>query len=436
MTDEIIKYLKLEKININRELSFIEEGDNEILFHVFLNVQKHFCPNCGCYECVAHGFRTKKIVHSISTVEKCTIVLHFHRYICKGCKKTFIERNPFSDGTAKLSNTTLSLAIDHLRNHTISFTQVANLYNTSITTIINKFDKYVNCSRLDLPEILCMDEIYTKKLTSKKYCCVMLDFRTKHLIDVLPSRHKIDLEKYFCSIPRNEAEKVKYVVMDMWEPYKEVVKSCLFNPIVAVDSFHVIKHLNSAIDKIRLITMKKFERGKSKLENAHMYHYMLKKFHYFFTKNYDNIYDGEIRVGKIGKWTKDAIRKYLLDIDDDLAEAYWLKQRYQEFNLTARFETCGRELDNFIKEFKKSKFASFREFGRLLDHWKEEIKNSFITIDGRRLSNGAMEGVNSRLKCLIKISNGYTNFGRFRNRCMFSINENTPLKVYPKNNKK
>lgn len=436
MTDELIELLNLSNINVDKELSFVCHGDEELQINIFLKRQSLLCPNCGSTDCICHGYRMKRIVHSISTMEKCNIKLHLKRYICKDCKHTFLERQPFSDRNAKISNTTLSMILDDLRSHTVTFSNVALKYNVSITSIMRKFDKYVNCSRLVLPEVLCMDEIYTKKLTKKKYCCVMLDFKTKQLVDVLPSRHKFDLEKYFCSIPQQESKNVKYVVMDMWEPYKEVAKNCLFNPIIAVDSFHVIKHLNDAIDKIRLSIMKKFERGKSKLEDAHTYHFMLKKFHYFFTKNYDRIYDGEIRVGKLGKWTKDAIRKYLLEIDADLAEAYWLKQRYQEFNLTTRYESCDNELNKFIKEFKKSKFASFREFGKLLDHWKEEIKNSFITIDNRRLSNGAMEGVNSRLKCLIKISNGYTNFGRFRNRCLFSINSNTPLKVYPKNTKK
>ncbi len=41
-------------------------------------------------------------------------------------------------------------------------------------------------------------------------------------------------------------------------------------------------------------------------------------------------------------------------------------------------------------------------FGRLLRNWKQEIKNSFIRINGKRLSNAPIEGVNSRIKTIIK----------------------------------
>lgn len=55
----------------------------------------------------------------------------------------------------------------------------------------------------------------------------------------------------------------------------------------------------------------------------------------------------------------------------------------------------------------------------MLQNWKEYILNSFITVNGIRLSNSPIEGGNSRLKKLMKVSNGYGNFWRFRSRLMF-----------------
>ena len=90
---------------------------------------------------------------------------------------------------------------------------------------------------------------------------------------------------------------VKAVIIDMWDSYKELVHRYFKNSIVAVDSFHVIKHLNDAITKVRLNVMRKFKKANAnKLIEHDMYYYMLKKFHYFFTKDYDEIYDGEIKT--------------------------------------------------------------------------------------------------------------------------------------------
>jgi transposase len=200
------------------------------------------------------------------------------------------------------------------------------------------------------------------------------------------------------------------------------------------------------MDTIRIKIIRKYDKGHSKLENAEMYYYMLKKFHYFFTKSFDKIYEGNIKVPKLKtSWDKYEIRKYLLSIDSDLSYAYYLKQRYQEFNLTAKYETCDEELNELIDLFRSSHLEEFQVFGRLLNHWKIEIKNSFITVDTlikdkqgnyieikKRLSNGPMEGCNSRIKCIIKNANGYRNFDRFRKRIFFSINKNTPIKNYHK----
>src|SRR5690554_1719488 len=82
-----------------------------------------------------------------------------------------------------------------------------------------------------------------------------------------------------------------------------------------------------------------------------MYYYMLKKFHYFFVKDYESIYDGKIKMTKYQTYChKSEILSYLLSIDDDLTKAYRLKERYREFNLTADYENCSDELDDIIDE--------------------------------------------------------------------------------------
>jgi len=52
----------------------------------------------------------------------------------------------------------------------------------------------------------------------------------------------------------------------------------------------------------------------------------------------------------------------------------------------------------------------------MLDTWKPYFINSMIVVGNRRLSNGPIEGMNSKIRTLIKVSNGMRNFKRFRNR--------------------
>ena len=412
MNNDTIKLLNLEGINVDLDKSDINKIDNTIYCNIILTRQNEACPLCGSINIGIKDYQTKKIAHSVLTSSACIIKYRARRFVCKDCSKIFYEKNPFSQQGEKTSTMTRLLVINSLKSHTSTFSSVAKEYNLTPMTVMNIFDSWVDCRRKKLPSIICIDEIYTNKLSnSSKYAAVLLDFKSREIIEIYRSRHKLYLSNRFSYIPVEERNNVKAVIIDMWLSYKELAIIYFKNSIIAVDSFHVINHLNKCIDKIRLRVMKKYLKPSvNKFVDHDMYYYMLKKFHYFFTKKHEDIYDGEINIYKINaKWKKDEILKYLLDIDDDLRYAYRLKEEYREFNLTAEYETCNEELTEMIDRFCNSHLEEYREFGRMIRNWKQEIKNSFIKVDiisknkitRKRLSNGPMEGTNARLKCII-----------------------------------
>ena len=63
----------------------------------------------------------------------------------------------------------------------------------------------------------------------------------------------------------------------------------------------------------------------------------------------------------------------------------------------------------------------------MIERWKQEIINSHIIVNGKRLSNGPMESINGRIRRILFEAYGYTNFDRFRNRIMYSLNNNEPV---------
>ena len=64
--------------------------------------------------------------------------------------------------------------------------------------------------------------------------------------------------------------------------------------------------------------------------------------------------------------------------------------------------------------------------------WKTEILNSFIWIDGKRVSNGPVEGKNSYIKKILFKANGFVNFERARNKIMYSQNHSQRYSVNEK----
>ena len=66
------------------------------------------------------------------------------------------------------------------------------------------FDRFVQISRQPLSKVLCMDEVYTQTSRKNKYSCLILDFLTNRLLDIVYDRKKYSLLNYFERIPKEE----------------------------------------------------------------------------------------------------------------------------------------------------------------------------------------------------------------------------------------
>jgi len=411
MNDNTIKLLNLD--HISNRLESIETLHSSRELKVIIRLKKELspCPVCTIETEKVHDYQTKHITHSISTNHRCHIIYKARRYRCRNCQKVFFEHNPFSGYYESISSYTKLTILEHLRSYTNTFTSAALLYHTSIQTVINIFDQHVDMKRKPLPEYICMDEFFTAKVSKYKYACMLTDFQTHQVINIYATRHKKYLIESIGRIPKSERKRVKGVIIDMWDTYKETIELCFPKARIAIDSFHVIRSLNEAMRQIRIEVMNKYNKRTSSLEANDSYYYMLKKFHYFFIKDYEKIYKGLIKIPKFNAhWFKADIMNYLLAIDERLRVAYRLKEAYRTFNKSADKKTCDIEFDQLIQQFKNHEHQSYRDFGRMIERWKEEIKNSFIRINGRRLSNGSIEGMNSRVKTIIKSANGIKDF--------------------------
>lgn len=286
---------------------------------------------------------------------------------------------------------------------------------------------------------MCFDEKHINgTITKNNYLFVITDFLKNNIYDILPSRHKNVISNYFKKIPYQIRDNVQYIVIDMWETYKDVANIYFKNAKIAIDSFHVMNLINKAMQTVRISVMQKFNNNAEEIENNHDYYYMLKKFKYFLVTEFDDITNKPIFVHKFNyHMTKHQVLKYLLDIDPKIKEAYYLTSRYREFNKTANINNCAMELEILLDNFYDTEIKEFNEVAKTISHWKEYILNSFITVESedsedkkimRRLSNGPAEGINAKLEIINTNGFGYTNFERFRKRCIYSINKNVAIK--------
>ena len=392
--------------------------DGDTIYYEITLVRKPIsCPFCG-NPMIGHGHKLKTIHHPAVRDRNGIILYNANRYICKSCKHTTFEKNPFAFSGFNSSFLLLQTAMRKLANLNYTFQMISDELNISTTQLCKYLDSYVTIPPRALPESLGIDEIHNKALSKKnsRYLCVLVDNTARVIYEVLDSRSKEALCLYFSSFPRYERLKVKYVTIDMWEPYKDVASIYLPEAAIAVDPFHVISHLTKGFDKLRINLMNQCEYG----SNAY---YLLKKWHWLLQK--DDVFLDNDKVFNRRFQTK-LNRRDLFDMIVGtfpiLAEAYDLKEEYRLLNKTATYAEACEKLPIIRKKFKNSGIGEYEEFTKILFKWETEILNSFLKpYDDRKLSNSLAENINGKIQGYITVANGVSNFPRFRKRVIYAL---------------
>ena len=115
--------------------------------------------------------------------------------------------------------------------------------------------------------------------------------QTSQVYDLLPSRRKSDLSSYFSRISQEERDKVKYICMDMFQLYKDVVEVYFPCAKICIDSQYVTPRV--MIDKMLSWSFELNAAYSMKEEYAYGDNHILVngtrhcifKVHYYYCKN-------------------------------------------------------------------------------------------------------------------------------------------------------
>lgn len=384
---------------------------------VTLKKKDQFCPNCHSTHYKLKEYYKRKIKHALFLNIPTTFLLKTRRYRCLECGKSFVETNNLAPKRSRVSFETIHTVLEVAREWNATWKSIGKTAHVTDETAINIFDRYVNPSRGKMPKVLSIDECYNKHQFNKPYSCILFDFLNTKIIDVIEDRSKLNLGLYLSKIPREERLNVEYVVIDMWEPYLDVASIYFPDAIVAIDSFHVLKGIGFALDKVRRRVMSGYQKGSEE-------YYLLKKWNNLLFK-YQNVWEEKMKIKGLGnRWyNKYQLQQKIIDIHPDLKIAQEFYLLYKRLNQITNVEAAEEMIDSFIN-FKDA--ISVKELVpviQMLTNWKEYIVNSFIYVDERRISNGPIEGFNSNFKKLMSVANGLYSFSRFRNRLMYCYNK-------------
>jgi transposase len=235
------------------EYAFEKQGEREIL-HVFCEHEHDVavCPHCGQVTQTVHDCQERCIRH-LDIWGKNTFV-HFaaRRFDCESCGKPFTEELPWVESQRRES-TAYELHVYEQCRHTdlAAVAEREALHPETVKGIFQRWAKRTEQQK-QRRQVRCLgvDEISLHK-GHKQFVLVLSDLERHCVIDVLEERSQEAFEHWLNGLSAGERKAIRVVAMDMWGPYRGIVKANLPQAEIVADRFHVTKHLNDAITKIR-----------------------------------------------------------------------------------------------------------------------------------------------------------------------------------------
>ena len=150
------------------------EGDTKFL-ELIKVLSPQYCPCCGS-KMNSRGIYPRKVNHSMLVDGyKLVIILHERKWLCTNndCRHYQYDDFIFVDRYKRQSNLLPFLIINNLKDYNKTCAEVARMLNVSDTYVRNIFMSYIDPKRLELPEVIAIDEVFLDIDYKTRYACVL-----------------------------------------------------------------------------------------------------------------------------------------------------------------------------------------------------------------------------------------------------------------------
>lgn len=255
-----------------------------------------------------------------------------------------------------------------------------------------------------LPKRLGVDEKAFRK--GHRYMTIVCDADRGVVEYVAEDRSTASLAGYFQGFTAKQLEAVEAVAMDMWEPYVSATQTQipLGESVIIHDRFHIMQHMNRAVDRIRLRECRDLKRSGNPLLTGtkHWWLYAEENLPERHREAFDRVKSEELRVAKA--WAiKEALRKLWEQPHEAAATAYFT-------------HWYAWAIRSGLTDVKKVATMIRQRLTRI------------VRFCSQRLTNAVAEGLNSKIMTIKRRACGYRNVEHFKTVILFYCGG---LELYP-----
>jgi transposase len=367
--------------------AFFEDDGQRIV--VTMRSRKNGRPLCsGCGEPCAGYDRLKPRCYEFVPLWNVPVFLCYapRRVQCPHCGVK-VEEVPWAEGKSR--QCTVYVWFMAFWAKLLAWQQVARLYHTSWNTVQRAVATAVlwGLARRSLEGLgaIGVDEIAWKKGHHYLTLVYQIDAGQKRLLHVAPGRTKNSLADFFKMLGKERAEQLQFACSDLWGPYLDVIDRYSM-AVNILDRFHIMKHMNEAIDEIR-----REEMSKARREG---YASVLKNSRWCLLKRRENL------------TAKQVLKlKELLKYNLPPVKAHLLREDFQRFWLYKTKKWAQRFLRDWCARVMKMDLEPMKRVARMLLKHEERLLNWFEAKG--ELSSGSVEGMNYKVKLAMRKAYGF-----------------------------
>jgi len=351
------------------------------------------CPRCGKVTTKEHDRRKQRKKDRRLRDKVVLLILMKRRFKCQLCGKVFTE----PDGVFGLRRRSSCRFREYLGQEALHQTVKRTARKERVgeglvrRCVAEEIGKRLEANGAkQTPQFIGLDEFSVRG--RRLYHTAICNLVDGEVMEVVEGQGQQRVREYLEKLL--QPERVKGVAMDMHEPFRQAVQICLPQAKVVVDKFHLIRHINDALDKAR--SRIQGGRGKGKRRDLFKSRYTLLK-----------------GAERLADWEKERLNRLFYRYPE-LKKAWVFKESFRAWYRETDRSRAEEMLGLLEEQIANDSLPEFHKLLHTFTNWREEILNYF----DYRLTNGFVEGKNNRIKTIKRMAYGYRNMDNFRMRIL------------------
>lgn len=252
-------------------------------------------------------------------------------------------------------------------------------WDTVKNIIKNRLEKDYGHPRLRDLQRLSLDEIYLGR--RKRFWTLVIDLDTGRIVWVAPGRGAEALRPFWPLLRSSQAS-IQAVAMDMSSAYWVAVAENLPQAAIVFDRFHITKLANEKIDDLRRAMVQ---------EATGLMKQTVKGVRYLLLMRRDNVAEEKLpRLDEALKHNEPLFIGYLLK---EALGLLWEQPSYAKMNAFLH-QWCDLAARSGVRQMMQLSKTLLTHKSGILSWWKH------------RINNGRMEGINNKIKTLLRQTYG------------------------------